>query len=277
MTDNGALAGCRMSVAYDGGVTLHFMQLAKGALLIGVSDCGWSLDPNGTYGMNLSIDGRFVRRARGVVLDAMRDKMFVDLGRDRITRTLLQRGRQLSLADGKRTYGFRLTDTGAALERLASCARTGTWGTAPEALDKVDFWRKTVADRHLEPGGADRAMADLIDLESIRRVRPRYPAADGRVGFDKRELRQLFGLYSRRVMSGEWRDYAIDFGPKGAVFSVFRRAAEQPLFAIWKLAHGRERGRYVVAVGAAVLRRAHTLGDLLRFLDEKPRLVWSQG
>ena len=56
--------------------------------------------------MNLSIDGRFVRRARGVVLDAMRDTMFVDLGRDRTTRTLLQRGRQLSLADGKRLWRF---------------------------------------------------------------------------------------------------------------------------------------------------------------------------
>jgi hypothetical protein len=120
-------------------------------------------------------------------------------------------------------------------------------------------------------------MADLIDLESIRRVRPRHPAADGRVAFEKRELRQLFQLYSRRVMSGEWRDYAIDFGAKGAVFSVFRRAAEQPLFAIWKLAQGRDRGRYVLATGAAVIRRAHALADLVRFLEEKPRLVWSQG
>jgi hypothetical protein len=120
-------------------------------------------------------------------------------------------------------------------------------------------------------------MADLIDLESVRRVRPRRPAADGRVAFDKRELRQLLGLYSRRVMSGEWRDYALDFGAKGAVFSVFRRSAEQPLFSIWKLAGGRERGRYVLAAGASVLRHAHALADLIRALDDKPRLVWSQG
>jgi len=120
-------------------------------------------------------------------------------------------------------------------------------------------------------------MADLIDLESVRRVRPRNPAADGRVAFDKRELRQLLGLYSRRVMTGEWRDYAIDFGPKGAVFSVFRRTAEQPLFAIWKLAGGRERGRYVLAIGAAILCRAQSLGEIVRFFDDKPRLVWSQG
>jgi len=120
-------------------------------------------------------------------------------------------------------------------------------------------------------------MADLIDLESVRRVRPRPSAADGRVAFDKRELRQLLTLYSRRVMIGEWRDYAIDFGPKGAVFSVFRRAAEQPLFSIWKLAGGRERGRYLLAIGAAVSRRAPSLGDIIRVIDEKPRLVWSQG
>jgi hypothetical protein len=125
LTDNGALAGCRMSVAYDSGVTLHFMHLKNGALLIAMSDRGWSLHPNGTYGMNLSIDGRFVRRARGIVLDAMRDAIFLDLGRDRTTRALLQRGQQLSLADGKRTYDFRLNDTGAAFARLADCVRTG--------------------------------------------------------------------------------------------------------------------------------------------------------
>lgn len=119
-------------------------------------------------------------------------------------------------------------------------------------------------------------MADLIDLESIRRVRPRNSAADGRVVFDKRELRQLFNLYSRRVMSGEWRDYAIDFGPKSAVFSVFRRAAEQPVFSIWKLGAGRERGRFVLAIGNAVTQRAPALADIIRYFDEKPRLVWSQ-
>ncbi|MCW5771617.1 MAG: DUF2794 domain-containing protein [Rhodospirillaceae bacterium] len=118
-------------------------------------------------------------------------------------------------------------------------------------------------------------MADLIDLDSVRRVRPRHPAADGRIAFEKRELRQLLGLYSRRVMTGEWRDYAIDFGPKGAVFSVFRRASELPLFSIWKLAGGRS--RYVLAVGSTVLRRGAALADIIRYLDDKPRLVWSQG
>jgi hypothetical protein len=119
-------------------------------------------------------------------------------------------------------------------------------------------------------------MADLIDLESVRRVRPRAPAADGRVVFDRRELNQLFGLYSRRVMRGDWRDYAIDFGPKGAVFSVFRCASESPVFAIWKFATGRERTRYVLATGTAILRRSPALAEIIRYLDDKPHLVWSR-
>ncbi len=119
-------------------------------------------------------------------------------------------------------------------------------------------------------------MADLIELDNIRNVRPRRPAADGRVLFDKRELRQLLGCYSRRVMAGEWRDYAIDLGPKGAVFSVFRHTADHPLFSIVKLAAGRDKGCFLLASGAAVLRRAHTVGDLVRLIESKPRLVWSQ-
>ena len=34
------------------------------------------------------------------------------------------------------------------------------------------------------------------------------------------------------MASGEWRDYAIDFRPGMAIFSIFRHTSEQPLFAI---------------------------------------------
>ena len=55
------------------------------------------------------------------------------------------------------------------------------------------------------------------------------------VSFDRRELARLLNLYSMRVASGEWRDYAIDFRPGMANFSIFRHTAEQPLFAITKV------------------------------------------
>lgn len=125
LTESGALAGCRMSVAYDTGVTLHVLRLSKGALLIGMSEPGWSLEPKGTYSIGLIVDGRFVRRARGVVLDGMRNALFLDLGRDGAARAQLRDGQSLSLADGMRTYDFRLTSIAEALARLESCVRDG--------------------------------------------------------------------------------------------------------------------------------------------------------
>src|SRR5215211_5245903 len=77
LTDAGTFAGCRMSASYDSGITLHFLQLSKGTLLIGMSEPAWSLDPAGAYSMGLVLDGKFVRRARGVVLADMREAMFI--------------------------------------------------------------------------------------------------------------------------------------------------------------------------------------------------------
>src|SRR5215475_9378718 len=70
-----------------------------------------------------------------------------------------------------------------------------------------------------------------------------YRLADPRarrriVSFDRRELSRLLNLYSLRVASGEWRDYAIDFRPGMAIFSIFRHTAEQPLFAIAGASNG---------------------------------------
>ena len=55
-----------------------------------------------------------------------------------------------------------------------------------------------------------------------------------RVTFDRRELNRIFGLYGRMVAAGEWRDYAIDFLRDRAVFSVFRRSSEVPIYRIEK-------------------------------------------
>ena len=52
--------------------------------------------------------------------------------------------------------------------------------------------------------------------------------------FTRLELNQILNLYGRKVANGEWRDYAIDFGREKAVFSVFRRTSEVPLYRIEK-------------------------------------------
>ena len=100
------------------------------------------------------------------------------------------------------------------------------------------------------------------------------PAAPGlQVTFDRRELNRIFGLYGRMVAAGEWRDYAIDHGRDKAIFSIFRRTSEMPLYRIEKnprLAH--RQGIYsVVAEGGTILRRgddlARVLGVLVRHLQ----------
>jgi Protein of unknown function (DUF2794) len=92
------------------------------------------------------------------------------------------------------------------------------------------------------------------------------------VSFDRRELSRLLSLYSRRVASGEWRDYAIDFRPGMAIFSIFRHTAEQPLFAIAKVP-GAAQGGYVVYNGPRKLAHGESLEDVLRVFDRKLRVL----
>jgi hypothetical protein len=94
---------------------------------------------------------------------------------------------------------------------------------------------------------------------------------DTRIRFDRPELKRILTTYGRMVMAGEWRDYAIDFRDDVAVFSVFRRASEMPLYSIEKRPKLKDRqGQYsVVAAGGQVLKRGHDLATVLRVLDRK--------
>lgn len=122
---NGQFAGCRMSTPYRSGITLHFIQLSNYALFIGMSRPGWVMNPNGTYNMGLVIDGRYIRRARGVVLHGLTNAIFLNLGTDRLTRDLLARRFQLTLVNNDQNYAFKLTDTAVALQRLEYCVQSG--------------------------------------------------------------------------------------------------------------------------------------------------------
>jgi hypothetical protein len=102
------------------------------------------------------------------------------------------------------------------------------------------------------------------------------PAAPGsRVTFDRRELDRIFGLYGRMVAAGEWRDYAIDFLRDRAVFSVFRRSSEVPIYRIEKNpCLARRQGAYsVVSATGLIVRRGHELDRVLRALDKGPTLI----
>lgn len=90
--------------------------------------------------------------------------------------------------------------------------------------------------------------------------------------FDRRELSKLLNLYSRRVMMGEWRDYAIDHDEKRAVFSIFRNSAECPIFSIAKVSSGKRDGmRYVVTRGWGTLDRTRTIDEAVTLIEQESR------
>ena len=97
----------------------------------------------------------------------------------------------------------------------------------------------------------------------------------GGIAFDREELSQILNVYGRKVASGEWRDYAIDTLKEKAVFSVFRRASETPLYRIEKAPKlARRQGAYsVIAATGLILKRGSDLGRVLRALDRGLRLV----
>lgn len=102
----------------------------------------------------------------------------------------------------------------------------------------------------------------------------RFPT-EIKVSFDRHELREILNLYGRKVALGEWRDYAIDFSSTKAVFAVFRRTSEYPLYKIIKDPRlARKQGIYsVVAQSGLILKRGFELARVLNVLDKPMRLV----
>jgi hypothetical protein len=123
-------------------------------------------------------------------------------------------------------------------------------------------------------------MSSLSDDDdpSDSRTAERNPAVlpiPGRVTFNRLELNRILNLYGRMVADGEWRDYAIDFLKDRAVFSIFRRASEVPIYRIEKDPRlTRKQGAYsVISASGLILRRGHELDRVLLVIDRKLALV----
>lgn len=106
-------------------------------------------------------------------------------------------------------------------------------------------------------------------------TQPPAPSASSaipeQVAFDRMELGQILSLYGRMVAMGEWRDYGISHLREVAVFSIFRRTAENPLYRIEKRPKLRNKqGLYaVIGIDGQVLKRGHDLRSVLRVLERK--------
>jgi len=109
---------------------------------------------------------------------------------------------------------------------------------------------------------------------SIAVLTPRAAETE-RVAFTRDELQAILNLYGRMVAAGEWRDYAMDFLKDRAVFSIFRRASEVPLYRIEKqpkLAQKQGAFRVVAATGL-IMRRGNDLARVIAVLERKLSIV----
>ena len=99
---------------------------------------------------------------------------------------------------------------------------------------------------------------------------PQRPIPE-QVAFDRGELGAILSIYGRMVAAGEWRDYGLSFLRDVAVFSIFRRSAEHPIYRVEKRPKLRQRqGMYaVIGMDGQVLRRGHDLRAVLRVLERK--------
>ena len=104
----------------------------------------------------------------------------------------------------------------------------------------------------------------------------RAPPPRSRSGSNAANSTASCSVYGRMVADGEWRDYAIDFMKDRAVFSVFRRSSEVPIYRIEKNPKlARRQGAYsVISATGLIMRRGHELDRVLRVFDkEAQRLV----
>ncbi|SOC05361.1 DUF2794 domain-containing protein [Rhodobacter maris] len=102
---------------------------------------------------------------------------------------------------------------------------------------------------------------------------PPFPlsSAAAQVTFDRAELGAILAVYGRMVAMAEARDYAMSFLRDHAVFAIFRRTAETPLYRIEKRPALRNRqGQYaLIGPEGQVLKRGQELPPVLRVIERK--------
>ncbi len=115
-----------------------------------------------------------------------------------------------------------------------------------------------------------REGSTVVDLREYKQSKDPLP-----VTFHRRELDAILRIYGRMVGEGEWRDYAIDHTKEKAVFSVFKRSGEMPLFRIEKNPKlAAKQGAYcVINTDGRILKRGHELPQVLKVFDKALKLI----
>ncbi len=96
------------------------------------------------------------------------------------------------------------------------------------------------------------------------------------VMWTRAELSLILNVYGLFVASGKWRDYGIDSAIDRAIFSIFRKSQEYPLYRIEKIpALQKRQGAFrIIGSSEQILRRGHDLAQVLRLFDRtRPYIV----
>lgn len=114
----------------------------------------------------------------------------------------------------------------------------------------------------LESGG------DIIELNAARAGRDRLP-----VTFHRTELDAVLRVYSMMVGAGEWRDYALSHLPDRAVFAVYKRAHEAPLFRVEKVPGTKQGAFAVYGSDGRILKRGQEIKTVLTVFERLLKLA----
>jgi len=128
-----------------------------------------------------------------------------------------------------------------------------------------------MADQSDLPAGArPQNSAVVVSLNEYKQSLDPAP-----VTFHRRELDAILWIYGRMVGEGEWKDYAIDHLKDRAIFSVFKRSGEMPLFRIEKNPKlAAKQGAYsIINTNGMILKRGHELPQVLKVFDKALKLI----
>lgn len=126
-----------------------------------------------------------------------------------------------------------------------------------------------MTDHNEHSGLAERRGRIVVDLIEYREARDPMPVA-----FHRLELNQILRVYGHMVGEGEWRDYAIDNLRDKAVFSVFKRSGDLPVYQIEKNPKlAQKQGAFaIVNTQGRILKRGHELAQVMKFFDKVQKL-----
>lgn len=116
------------------------------------------------------------------------------------------------------------------------------------------------------PDSGTPASLTLVDSSA-----PSKPLREPDIFFTRAEFETILSVYGRKVVEGEWRDYAIGSNREVATFAIHRRASEQPLFRIEKRPKlARRQGAFsVIAASGHIMKRGHDLAQVLRVFEKR--------